>query len=66
MLYEVITWIHREVRILPIPQHAESLKLLTLNLIKLLGILTAEIANGHGIECFLLLAEIFQHLMFDR
>ena len=51
---------------LPITQDAESLKLLTLNRVKLLRILPAEPADGQGIERLFLVAELLEDLMFDR
>ncbi len=57
---------HREVRVLPVAEHAETLKFFALDLVELLGVVAAEAADGHGIQRLLLLAEVFEDLMLDR
>src|SRR5262245_4610760 len=62
----LISGIHREIRMLPIAQDPEPLKLFTLNREKLLRIFPAESADGRSIERFFFVTEFFKDLMFDR
>ncbi|SLM48254.1 protein of unknown function [Nitrospira japonica] len=58
--------IHGQIRVLPIAERAQTLKLFALDVAELLGIFPAEPADRRGIEGLLLFAEILQHLMLDR
>src|SRR5206468_12756708 len=57
--------VHREVGMLPVAQDAQTLEFITLNLVILLGVLAAELADLKGVEALFLDASLFQYFMLD-
>ena len=56
---------HREIRMLPIPEHSQSLKLIALDLEEFVRIVSAEFPYFQFAERFLFLAQFLQHLVLD-
>src|SRR2546430_2129823 len=50
---------------LPVAQDAQTPEFITLNLVILLGVLAAELADLKGVEALFLDAQLFQYLMLD-
>ena len=62
----LIRGIHREIRMLPVPEYTQPTELIPLDSDILLGVLPAEFADRELVEVLLFLAQLLENLVLDR